>query len=132
MPKKPEYTGISIKGELAEDAEEFIKDHPRLGFRTLTQFVEDATRRRLEDLRVQIRTLPRFDRVNGDEEGVRIYDRELKDDKVVHISIRPNGVRCDFHQSGSCEHVKYALTLPDVQEMIRRRRKEGWKIEVPE
>lgn len=132
MPKKPDYTGISIKGELAEAAEDFIDNNPRLGYRTLTQFVEDATRRRLEDLQAELKTLPRFDRINGDSTGVLLYDRELKPIKQVHVSIRPNGICCDFHQRSDCEHVKYALGLSDVQEMIRKRRKEGWKIELPE
>ena len=86
----------------------------------------------LEELQSQIKTLPRFDRINGDASGVLIYDRELKETKSVHVSVKPNGVKCDFHQTDNCEHVKFALSLPDVQEMIRKRRKEGWKIELPE
>lgn len=132
MPRKPEYTGISIKEEFAKSVEEFIEEHPTLGYRSIAQFMEDATRRRLEELQAQIKNLPRFDRINGDATGVRIYDRELKNNKAVHISIRPSGIICDFHQTNNCEHIKYALGLPDVQEMVKKKRKEGWKIELPE
>lgn len=132
MPKKGEYTGVSIKEELAKAAEELIDNNPRLGYRTLTQFIEDATRRRLEDLQSELKTLPRFDRINGDATGVLLYDRELKPIKQVHVSVRPNGITCDFHQRPDCEHVRYALSLRDVQDLIQRRRKEGWKLEIPE
>lgn len=131
MPRKPEYTGISIKTELAQDVETFVKEHPTK-YRSLTHFVEDSAIERLKELRTQLKELPRFDRINGDDTGVLIYDRELKENKAVHVSVRPNGVMCDFHQRTDCEHVKYALKLPDVQEMIKKRRKEGWKIEVSE
>jgi len=132
MPRKPDYTGISIKSELANDVEAFIREHPSKGHRSLTSFVEDATIRRLEELKNQIKELPRFDRINGDVSGVTIYDREMKEVKAVHVSVRRSGICCDFHQANNCEHVKYALSLEDVQEMIRKRKKEGWKIDLPE
>lgn len=132
MSKKPEFKSISIKEEFAESIEEFINEHPGLGYRSIAQFLEDASRRRLEELQTQIKKLPRFDRINGDATGVLIYDRELKDVKGVHVSVRPSGIVCDFHQMTNCEHVKFALGLSDVQEMIRKRRKEGWKIELPD
>jgi metal-responsive CopG/Arc/MetJ family transcriptional regulator len=81
MPRKPEYTGVSIKEEFAQSVEDFIEEHPTLGYRSLAQFIEDATRRRLEELKAQYKALPRFDRINGDATGVLIYDHELKDVK---------------------------------------------------
>lgn len=132
MSKEPEYKKISVKEEFAQSIEDFIKEHPTLGYRSIAQFLEDSARHRLEELQNQIKKLPRFDRINGDATGVLIYDRELKDSKGVHISIRPSGIMCDFHQTNCCEHVKYALGLSDVQEMIRKRKKEGWKLDLPE
>ena len=132
MSKKPEYKAISIKEEFAQSIDDFIKENPRLGYRSIAQFLEDSARHRLEDLKTQIKSLPRFDRINGDATGVLIYDRELKNVKGVHVSVRPSGIMCDFHQTNCCEHVKFALSLSDVQDMIRKRRKEGWKIELPE
>jgi phage terminase large subunit-like protein len=48
---KPEYKSISIKEEFAQDIENFVKENPRLGYRSIAQFLEDSARRRLEDLR---------------------------------------------------------------------------------
>lgn len=132
MPRKPSYTGISIKADLAQDVEKFLEEHPTRGYRSLTHFVEAATIEKLEELKTQVKELPRFDRINGDDTGVLLYDRELRESKSVHVSVRPNGISCDFHQRNNCEHVKYALSLRDIQEMIQKRRKQGWKIELPE
>lgn len=131
MPRKPTYTGISIKSELASEVATFIEEHPT-EYRSITHFVEDATLERLRILKEQMKELPRFDRINGDASGVLIYDRELKGNKAVHVSIKPSGISCDFHQRNDCEHIKYALTLPDVHEMVAKRRKEGWKLDLPE
>jgi len=132
MSKKPEFKSVSVKEEFAESIEEFVKEHPELGYRSMAQFLEDASRRRLEELRGQVKAFPRFERINGDSSGVMLYDRELKGNKAVHISIKPSGIKCDFHETNNCEHVKYALGLDDVQELIRKKRKEGWKIELPD
>jgi len=128
MSKEFRFKSISIKEEFAESIEDFIRANPSLGYRSIAQFLEDASRRRLEELQSQNKMLPRFDRLNGDETGVLIYDHELKDIKTVHVSVRPNGVICDFHQKNNCEHVKFALGLSDVKEMIQKRRKDGWKL----
>lgn len=47
---KPDYRGISIKTEFANDIEKFIKANPQLGYRSIASFLEDAARRRLETL----------------------------------------------------------------------------------
>jgi len=50
--KRTEYTKVSIKKELLEPIEKFIKENPQLGYRSLAQFVEDAIRRRADELLV--------------------------------------------------------------------------------
>ncbi len=124
MPGK-EYTGVSMKNEIAENVENFIKAHPMLGYRTITQFVEDATRRRLEELQAEIKEPPRFEQVNSDEEGVKILDRKIHE--VVQIYIKPSGIKCSFHQTDDCEHIQYALTIKEVADNIRKKKKQGWK-----
>lgn len=126
MPRKPEYTGVSLKEELAEAAEDFIKEHPRLGFRSLTAFVEDATRRRLDELKSQMKEPPRFEQVNLDENGTKVLDRQIKE--VVQIYIKPSGIQCGLDQVSDCEHVCFALTLNNVKEAVRKRKREGWKL----
>ncbi len=130
MPKKPEYKAISIKEEFAQSIEDFIREHPSLGYRSIAQFLEDSARHRLEDLRSQVKPFPRLEQVNADDNGVKIFDRELHE--VIQVYFKPSGVRCGYHQSNSCEHVEFAFKQPDVRKIVAQKRKEGWKLELPE
>jgi hypothetical protein len=47
-----EYSKLSLKREFMEKVEQFIEDYPEHGYRGLAQFVEDAVRRRADELRV--------------------------------------------------------------------------------
>lgn len=53
-------------------------------------------------------------------------------DRVIYIYTRPNGhnvmrLWCDADQTFQCKHSEFAWTLPDVQEMVELRFKEGLK-----
>jgi len=41
-----DYTNISLKKEMMDEIDQFIREYPELGFRSLAQFVEDAVRHR--------------------------------------------------------------------------------------
>jgi phosphatidylserine/phosphatidylglycerophosphate/cardiolipin synthase-like enzyme len=64
--------------------------------------------------------------INSDENGVLIHDKKLR--KAVHVTFNRKGVNCDHHLTDECEHVAFALSIPKVQETIRKRKKEGWKL----
>jgi len=34
----------------------------------------------------------------------------------------------DYHESNTCEHVDFALNEPDVQKIMKQKRKDGWKV----
>jgi hypothetical protein len=126
VSKKLEFKSISIKEEFAESIEAFVKEHPEFGYRSIAQFLEDASRRRLEDLKRQVRPLPRFEQVNCDEQGCKVLDRQLK--RVADIIIKPEGIRCSIHHTDTCEHVEFALSQKEVQQLIKKRKLEGWKL----
>ena len=126
MSKKPEFKSISMKEEFAESIEEFVKEHPEFGYRSIAQFLEDASRRRLEELKKQIKTPPRFEQINCDADGCKILDRQLK--RVADIQIKPTGIHCSIHHTNTCEHIDFALAQEDVQETIKKHKKEGWKL----
>ncbi len=50
--KRTGYVKVSIKKELLEPVGEFIKENPQLGYRSLAQFIEDAIRRRADELHI--------------------------------------------------------------------------------
>jgi len=45
MPKKETgFRGTSLKTELVNDIEQFIKDYPEAGFKSISDFVQEAVR----------------------------------------------------------------------------------------
>lgn len=120
------YKNISIKSEFADSIEEFIKQRPQLGYRSIAAFLEDASRRRLEELKASEQELPRMEQINFDENGVKILDRKLR--RTVQIYFKKEGIRCEVDDSDSCEHVAFALSKKDIRDVIRKKRKEGWKL----
>jgi hypothetical protein len=71
-------------------------------------------------------TEARLEHINADENGVKIHDRELHN--IVQVYFQPSGVRCGYDGTFSCIHIDFALLQPEVREIIRKRRKEGWKL----
>lgn len=45
------HRAVSIPWELLDEVEKFIHEHPEIGYDRLTQFVTDAVRRRLEEVK---------------------------------------------------------------------------------
>jgi Arc/MetJ-type ribon-helix-helix transcriptional regulator len=127
----PEETHVTIKvpKELVAEMDELIGTH---GFRSRGEITKEALRRLLADYKQKNLTapeiLPRFEQINHDENGVKIHDRKLH--RVADVYIKPKGFWCELDQTDSCEHIDYAMTLPEVKETIRKRRKEGWKLDV--
>lgn len=120
------YKNISVKTELAEAVEDFIKINPHYGYRSITQFMEDAARKRLENLKALDVQLPRFEMINQDVNGVKVLDRKIH--RVAEIYFKPQGVFCVICGQDKCEHLEFALSQPKVQNIIAKRRKEGWKL----
>jgi hypothetical protein len=121
------YRTISVKTELANFVESFIAANPEYGYRSIAQFVEDASRKRLEELKA-LGMPPRFDHFNLDPNmGIRISDKKRR--MIADIYVKPTGLFCDLDKSDDCEHIAFALTVPAFQDIIRdKRRKEGWKL----
>jgi hypothetical protein len=123
MPAEEEIERIRLD-LVGEEAQKIRWVKKTRGFTMNTELVrilisEDFEKRggKLEEPLVQI---------NSDEDGVMIHDKKLR--KAVHVTIGPKGVKCDYHLTDNCEHVDFALSIPEVQETIRKRRKEGWKL----
>jgi len=73
--------------------------------------------------------LQAFEHFNINEHGVRILDRTLADKtsegRIIDVYFKPDKAWCEYCESASCQHVKFALGLPEVQKILR---KKGWKI----
>jgi hypothetical protein len=67
---------------------------------------------------------------NLNEHGVRILDRSLKTENspngmIIDVFFKQGKVLCEYDDSSECKHVAFALDLPIVQEILK---KKGWKL----
>ena len=120
------FRNLSLKKEFLDSLEAFIDENPQHGYRSIAQFVEDASRRRFEELKTGPPEEPRFRKLNSDDNGVKVWDSKVR--KTADVFIKPTGIRCLLDESSSCEHVYFALTLPEIRDSVKKKRKEGWKL----
>jgi len=50
----PEYRSIKLPNELVEEVKRIITEHKELGYMSHSEFVKDATRRRLEEIKERL------------------------------------------------------------------------------
>jgi len=127
-----EYRKISLKKELCDEIEKFIRKHPEYGFRSIAEFVEDAIRRRAFEMGILREDLaPRFEHFNiyPEENRVTLWDRKLKRLVDVIFGPKPPYVICEVCGRNDCEHVHFVLHIPKVVQLLRDR---GWKIDPDE
>ena len=131
------YRGITLQRELVNLIEEYIKAHPEMGYKSLADFVTDAVREKCEQLKILLPTpeLPPLEHFNISENGVRILDRTLangvSNGRIIDVYFKPEGVWCDYCQASNCRHIKFALTVPKIREIVWKKRMEGWNLPKP-
>jgi hypothetical protein len=106
--------------------EMFERIKGKTGIHSNADLIRTLINQKYEELKSKEVILPRFEQINSDEDGVKIHDRTLR--KVVEVYIKRKGIRCSHDQTDRCEHVTFALTLPEVKAQIMKHRKEGWKL----
>jgi hypothetical protein len=128
------YRGVTLQRELVNKIEEYIKAYPEMAYTSLADFITDAIREKCEQLKILTPTpeLPQLEHFNLSENGVRILDRTLANGisrgRIIDVYFKPEGVWCEHCQTSSCRHIQFALTVPTIQEVIIKKRREGWKL----
>ncbi len=125
MPKKAQKDGYSTVRVPEEFAAEMDKLIGTRGFTSRAEIVKEAVR----ELLTKYETEP-LKMVNHDDKGVKVQDTKLR--RVADIQITPKGIHCPVCDASYCEHIRFALNQPDVQQIIRKKQKEGWKIDLPD
>jgi hypothetical protein len=130
MPME-KYRGVSLQRELINKIEQYIKTHRETGYKSLADFVTDAVREKCIELKILTLTPepPTLEHFNLSEDGVRVLDRSLANEhsrgRIIDVYFKPENAWCEFCESTSCKHVEFALSLPEVQKILREK---GWKI----
>jgi len=131
------FRGISIKRDLVDAIEEYIKTHPKMGYGSIADFTTDALRKECERQGILLPKpeLPKLEHFNLGDSGVRILDRSLANHttsgKIVDIFFKPKGIWCTHCMTDSCRHIDFALSVPSIQEVVVQKRREGWKLPSP-
>lgn len=124
MKGEKEKTHITVK-----IPRELIEKMDRLkgkeGFRSRGEIAKVALRKLLDTYKdvIEESVLQHF---NLNEDGVAILDRAIN--MIANVAFTPKGIRCDYCETDDCRHIDFALTIPEVQSVVKKRRKEGWKL----
>jgi len=122
-PVEGDYTTIKLPNDLVTTMDKLIGKH---GFKSRAEIVKEALRDLLNRYKTPEMELPRFDHFNMGVNGVRITDRQLH--RIADVHFKPDGIYCELDESDTCKHIEFALTVPEIKEIIRNKRKEGWKL----
>ena len=103
-----------------------------MGYKSRAEFIKEAIREKLKTIPSEILEQLPLEHFNLSENGVRILDRTLANGisrgRIIDVYFKPEGVWCDYCQTSSCRHIQFALTVPTIQEVILKKREEGWKL----
>ena len=125
------YRGVTLQRELVDVIEHYIKSHKEMGYKSLADFITDAIREKCQQLKIlaPMPEQPILEHFNVSDEGVRVLDRSLANHtskgRIIDIYFSPDKALCEYCESTSCRHINFALGLPAVQKILR---KKGWKI----
>jgi len=122
MPEDDHVT-VKIPKDLTQEMD---KLKGRYGFRSRGEIAKEAIRRLINYYEEKEPILPRFEQINCDIDGVKILDRQLR--HVADVHFKPEGIFCKLCEKDACEHIDFALSQSDVQELVRKKHREGWKL----
>jgi len=122
--KDDDYATVRIPRELASEVDNLIG---KMGFRTKAEVVKEAIRNLLNHYE-ELEKKSRFEKINADENGVKILDRQGEIHHVADVYFQRTGIHCNLDDSDDCEHITFALAQKDVQKLIRQKRAQGWKL----
>jgi hypothetical protein len=120
--EKIDYDFIKIPEDLSAEIDRIVGTH---GYRSRSEVVKDAVRRLLSDYGIPQR--PHMEHFNVNENGVQILDHDIEPPRgrLIMVYFTPEKIVCEYDNSSDCRHVKFALSLPEVEDILS---KKGWKI----
>ena len=127
--KPSDHVTVKIPKELTDEMDKLIG---ALGFRSRGEIAKEAIRQLLNHYKESLASpeLPKIEHFNISENGVRILDRTLANGvsrgRIIDVYFKPDKAWCEYCEATNCQHVKFALSIPEVQKILR---KKGWKIE---
>lgn len=117
------HVTVKIPKELIAQMDALKRTH---GFRSREEITKKAIRKFLREYEVHPVA---FEYFNLNENSVIIADKSRpKGDQLCQIWFKPEGIECENCGTNNCKHIRFALSHPPIQQVIRKRRMEGWKL----
>jgi Arc/MetJ-type ribon-helix-helix transcriptional regulator len=116
--QKDNYATVRLPKEFAMKIDKLIG---KQGFTSRAEIVKEAVRELLNKYDEE-----QFTMRNHDDLGVKVWDNNLKEHAQIQFTF--DKIYCGLCDATHCEHIRFALNQPDVQELIKEKRKEGWKL----
>jgi len=108
---------LRLQGELKG---RFLEIKEYLGLRNDTEvcrnIINDYWMRNRDKFQPQLRHF------NLNPDGVLVLDPEI--DRIIQVYFKPDHIKCGYCNLNNCKHIKFALSLPEVQKLLR---KKGWE-----
>lgn len=104
-----------------EEAEKFIKIREHVGLRNDTEVIRYVLNWYYRQHEHEFEA--NMEHYNLNENGVVVLDKRER--RLIQIYFRPEGVYCEYCRKFSCKHVNFALSIPEVQAILKSA---GWKI----
>jgi hypothetical protein len=121
------HATVRLPKDMLQAIEEFLltEQAKKMGFLHITDVATEAVRDFLEN-HGYYPISSRLELINHDENGMKVFDLQLR--RLADIYIKPKGVWCSLCEKNACEHIDFALENSDIKGVIRKRRREGWKL----
>ena len=124
MSDNTQKLNVHLKGEVAD---KFSRIKKLLGLEQDTEVIRTLITWYYNMFKDEMQGPPKtMWHINLNSEGVLIWDPDLH--KAIQLSFTPEGILCQEDKSGNCRHIHFALSKPDIREVIRQRKKEGWNL----
>ena len=125
MPR-PDYKTITVPSKVYEILmEQYEKEKDELslkfGIRSFSGYISFRLNQVIEETPDN-----QFRILNHNGDGVKVQDKKLG--RVADVNITPKGIYCPLCDASNCEHIRYALDQPDIQQIIKIKRREGWRL----
>lgn len=80
----------------------------------------------MQEVRKSYENVPTYSKLNADDKGVKIWNNKKRETADIYFT--PKGIRCSLDASETCEHIMFALSLTEIRDIVKKHRKEGWKL----
>lgn len=128
-----EYTTVRLPKELIDEIDKILK-RGVMGYKSRAEFIKESIREKLKTMPAEAFEKPQLpiEHFNISENGVRILDRTIKNGvsngRIIDVYFKPKGIWCEYCQTNNCRHIQFALTVPKIREIVKKKRAEGWKL----